>query len=146
MKILRTTEMLHPILNECVSKIQKEEIINYNIPMRLFETGRLHDRHQILIQRGKTKDIMSNHLFKLDNDPPLYATAIDYVYYDGKWSWNLRDSTITAWYILFGNLVLDICPELKWEGMNRKSTNYCHFELRREVMINKLNIYPCVTP
>lgn len=146
MKILRTMEMLHPILQECVSKIQKEVIIKHNMPMRLFETGRMHDRHQILLQRGKTRDMLSKHLYNLENDPPLYASAVDFVYYADKWSWNLRDSSITAWYILFGNKVLDICPELKWGCMNRKSTNYCHFELRRAVMVDNLDKYPCVTP
>lgn len=145
MKILRTVEMLHPTLKECVDRIQKEVIIKHSMPIRLFETGRVHNRHAELIKRGKTKDVMSGHLFNLENDPPHYATAVDFVYYDSKWSWNLRDSSITAWYVLFGNKVLDVCPELKWGCMNRKSTNYCHFELRREVMIENIDIYPCVT-
>jgi len=114
--------------------------------MRLFETGRDHSRHEILINKGKTKDLISRHLYNLENDPPLYATAIDYVYYDQKWSWNLRDGTTTAWYILFGNLVLDLCPELKWGAYNRKSVNYCHFELRYAVIQSKLDDTPCVMP
>ncbi len=146
MKIQRTTETLHPIMIDVVNRVQKEVISKYNIPIRLFETGRDHSRHSTLIQKGKTKDIISRHLYNLDNDPPLYASAIDYVYYDKRWSWNLRDATIMYWFILFGHLVLDACPELEWGGMNRKSTNYCHFQLREEVMVNGLDKYPCVTP
>lgn len=146
MKIQRTTTNTHPILIDCIGRIQKEVIIKHSVPLRLFETGRNHDRHNTLIQRGKTKDIISRHLYNLENDPPLYSTAIDYVYYTNKWSWNLRDATIKYWYVLFGHLVLDVCPELEWYGINRKSINYCHFQLRRSVMIDGLDKYPCVTP
>lgn len=144
MKVLRTTEMLHPVLIDCVDKIQKEVINQYNIPMRLFETGRMHDRHEMLLKKGKTQELMSRHLFKLENDPPLYATAIDYVYYVDRWSWNLRNSTISSWYILFGNLVLDACPELEWGGQNRKNTNYCHFQLSDEVIYENYDKIKCV--
>lgn len=144
MKILRTTEMLHPVLSNCIDRIQKEVIIKHNIPMRLFETGREHSRQQALLQRGKTKDILSKHLFNLENDPPLYATAIEYVYYNSKWSWNLRNPTTTAWYILFGNLVLDTCPELFWGGIDRKSVNYCYFQLKESVVHDNYDKFPCV--
>jgi len=146
MKICRNNETLHPILVKSVRKIQKEVIDAHSCPIRLFETGRDHTRHETLINKGKTKDIISRHLYNLENDPPLYATAIDYVYYDRKWSWNLRDGTTTAWYILFGNLVLDLCPELKWGAYNRKSVNYCHFELRYGVIQSNLDVVPCVMP
>lgn len=144
MKIQRSLEMLHPVLAKSIRKIQIEVIDAHNMPMRLFETGRDHERHQILISKGKTKDLASFHLYNLKNIPPLYATAIDYVYFDKKWSWNLRDSTTNAWYILFGNLVLDVCPELKWGGFERKSVNFCHFELKRESIISNLKLIPCV--
>jgi len=143
---MRTTETCHPVLVTCLERIKKEIIDTHKIPMRVFETGRVHDRHEMLIQRGKTKDIFSRHLFNLENDPPLYATAVDYVYYNGKWSWNLRDSTINAWYDLFGNLVLDLCPELEWSGQNRKSRNYCHFQIRCDILVGNLDKYPCVVP
>ena len=146
MKIQRNLTMLHPVLTQCVRKIQSGIIDTYNVPMKLFETGRDHNRHEILINKGKTKDIVSRHLYNLENDPPLYATAIDYVHYDKKWSWNLRDGTTTAWYILFGNLVLDLCPELRWGAYNRKSVNYCHFELRYAIVQSKLDEIPCVMP
>ena len=143
MKIQRTTEMLHPILKECTDKIQKI-IIKHNIPIRLFETGRTHDRHQLLLQKGKTKDIVSKHLYNLQNEPILYAVAVDYVYYHGRWSWNLRNSTTISWYTLFGNLVLDKCPVLKWSGTNRKNINYCHFELKQNVIIDNQKDFPCI--
>ena len=146
MKILKSTDMLHPVLRDCIERIQKKVIDAHNIPIRLFETGRDHERQQILIQKGKTKDLLSRHLFNLENDPPLYATAVDFVFYDGKWSWNLRDSTVQAWYELFGNLVLDECPELEWFGLNRKSINYCHFQLRYAILLERLEEIPCVTP
>ena len=144
MKIQRSTDNLHPLLVECVRRIQRNVIDAYNIPIRLFETGRFHDRHEMLIKKGKTKDIISHHLYNLKNDPPLYATAIDYVHFDSKWSWNLRDSTTNAWYILFGNLVLDACPEIEWAGLNRKSVNFCHFQLKREVILSAMKDIPCV--
>lgn len=146
MKIIRTTEMCHPVLSNCIDRIKREIIEAHKIPMRVFETGRVHERHEMLIQRGKTKDIFSRHLNNLENDPPLYTTAVDFVYYDGKWSWNLRDSTINAWYDLFGNLVLDLCSELEWSGQNRKSKNYCHFQIRCDILINNLKEIPCVIP
>lgn len=144
MKIIRTTESLHPILKNCVHKIQSEIIDSYNFPIRLFETGRLFERHDLLLKKGKTRDGISRHLFNLDHDPKLYSTAVDYVYFDDKWSWNLRDSTIFSWYMLFGNLVLDKCPELIWGGFNRKSQNLNHFELKSYVIEKNLDKYPCI--
>jgi len=144
MKISRSQEMLHPILTECVKKIQKEIIDTHNIPMRLFETGRDFERHKMLISKGRTKDYISGHLYNLENDPPLYAKAVDYVFYDGRWSWNFRDSTIISWYNIFGNLVLDVCPELEWYANNRKSVNYSHFVLREKIIIQNLNTISCV--
>ncbi len=145
MKICRNQNVLHPVLVNCMKKIQVNVIDAHNMPIRLFETGRQHDRHEMLIHKGKTKDIVSRHLYNLENVPPLSATAVDYVYFDPKWAWNLRDSTTNAWYILFGNMVLDLCPELQWAGMNRKSVNFCHFELLNTVMVANLDKVPCVT-
>lgn len=144
MKIYRRLDPLHPLLIKSVKKIQTEIIDIHNMPVRLFETGREHDRHEMLINKGKTKDIVSGHLYNLQNIPPLYASSVDYVYFNTKWSWNLRDSTTNAWYILFGNMVLDICPELQWGGQNRKSMNFCHFQLKKKVMIDHLKEIPCV--
>lgn len=146
MQVIKDFTYAHPALREANSKIQEHIISKYNAPFRLFETSRDHARHQILLSKGRTKDIISRHLYNVDNDPPLYCTAMDYVYFTGQWSWNLRNSIIFNWYVLFGNLVLDVCPELWWEGLNRKSTNYNHFELRREVIIDNIDEYPCVVP
>jgi len=144
MKVLRNIDILHPLLIKSVKIIQSEIIDKHNFPIRLFETGRNHDRHELLIKKGKTKDPISGHLYNLVHIPPLYPTAVDYVYYDSKWSWNLRDSTIKSWYNLFGNLVLDLCPELQWSGENRKAVNLCHFALKRDSIIAHLDYIPCV--
>lgn len=144
MKIQRNLDMVHPLLVKTIKVIQKDIIDAHKMPIRTFETGRRHERHEMLINKGKTKDVMSRHLFDLENNPPLYTTAIDYVFYDGKWSWNLRDTSVTAWYQLFGNMVLDLCPEIEWSGNKRKAINFCHFELKQDVIINNLNKIPCV--
>ena len=144
MKIDKSTEFVHPLLIPVIDRIEREVIAKYNTPFRLFETGRSHDRHQMLLQRGKTKDLISMHLYNVENDPPLYATALDYVYYNGKWSWNLRDATVSSWYHLFGHLVLDVCPELEWAGLNRKAVNLNHFELRQSIIIDNMELIPCV--
>jgi len=144
MKVLKDKSMLHPILSNVVDRIQAQVIDKYNAPMRLFETGRQHDRHQALLSKQATKNIISKHLYDLNLNPPLYATAVDYVYFDERWSWNLRNSTIAGWYTLFGNLVLDICPELLWGGMDRKSVNFTHFELREKVIYENIEKYPCL--
>ena len=139
-------ELLHPILREICIKIQSDVIIKHSMPFRLFETGRSEERHQHLIDKGKTLNIFSKHLydFKISETEPLYSAAVDFVFYDGKWSWNFRDQTIMSWYMLFGNLVLDKCPELIWDGTNRKKTNYTHFELREEIIVENLDKYPCI--
>jgi hypothetical protein len=143
MQIHRHLEYTHPLINSVIERIEISIIQAHNVPFRLFETSREHARHDILLKKGKTKDIMSAHLYNIENEPPLYCTAFDYVYYDGRWSWNLRDSTVAAWYILFGNLVLDICPELIWKGSHRKNVNYTHFELRSSVIFDNIDKIPC---
>ncbi|MDP8268267.1 MAG: hypothetical protein P9L97_06010 [Candidatus Tenebribacter davisii] len=144
MKLHRDLNLLHPHLHSCVKLIQSKIIDPHNVPIRIFETGRDHERHQMLLKKGKTTSVISKHWYNLENSPPLYATAISYVYFDTKWSWNLRDSTTNAWYNLFGNLVLDLCPELQWGGYSRKSVNFCHFELSRPFIIDTLSVIPCV--
>lgn len=143
MKVERSKFMLHPVLSSCVDRIQSEVIKKHLIPFRLFETGRLHERHQELLSKGKTLDIISSHLYNLDIEPPIYSTAVDYVFYNGKWSWNLRDDTIISWYKLFGNMVLDVCPELEWGGNNRKSIKYDHFQLSKDSIYSNLKEFPC---
>jgi len=143
MKVSRDFTAMHPLLIQCVQTIQRKVIDPYNAPFRLFETGRTSDRHHELVSKGKTTDLISMHLFDLEATPPLYCTAVDYVYFDGKWSWNLRNSTISSWYQLFGNMVLDVCPELRWKGLNRTNINYNHFSLKEEFIIENIDKYPC---
>lgn len=143
MKVNRTLNMVHPILKRCVPVID-ELIDQHSMPFRLFETGRAHDRHQSLLNKGRTKDVVSEHLFDLSITPPLYATAVDYVYYDGRWSWNLRDETIKSWYMLFGNLVVDALPVLEWGGFDRKNVNVTHFRLKKDTVLANIEQYPCV--
>lgn len=145
MKINRHLDHVHPVLADVANRIERDVIQKHCAPFKLFETSRDNERHTTLLQRGKTKDVVSMHLFNLENDPPLYCTALDYVYYVNKWSWNMRDATVIAWYELFGNLVLDACPELIWGGMSRKSKNYNHFELRQSVIFDNMAQIPCVT-
>jgi len=145
MKVCRSYEAVHPLLVSIHKRIQKDVIDAYSMPFRLFETSRDNARHQDLLNKGRTKDLLSGHLFNIENDPPHYAVALDYVYYDKKWSWNIRNATVRQWYKLFGHLVLDACPELTWGGMDRNSTNYNHFQLRQSVVIDNLDEYPCST-
>lgn len=144
MKVNRDTEFSHPLLIRSINKIEVEIIQKYNFPFKRFETSRNQERHQQLLNKGKTRDPVSMHLYDFSSDPPKYSTAVDYVHYDGKWSWNLRDSTISAWYILFGNLVLDCCSELYWAGTYRRSVNLTHFELRQSVIFDSIDEIPCV--
>lgn len=143
-KIITTLDNTHPILADYIKRIDVNIIKRYNIPMRLFETSRTQARHEMLLNKGKTNDMLSMHLFNPDSDPVKYSLAVDYVYYKNKWSWNLRDNTIRSWYVLFGNLVLDECPELIWAGMKRKSVNYNHFELKRDAALDNYDTIPCV--
>ena len=137
--------LVHPILRDVCIRIQTSVIAAHNMPMKLFETGRRQERHQHLVSKGRTQNFYSKHLYNLsDEQNLLYAAAVDFVYYDGKWSWNLRDQTILSWYLLFGNTVLDICPELEWHGENRKGVNYTHFQLRDEFIVDNLDKYPCI--
>ena len=146
MRVVRDLSMVHPVLVADIARIQKEVIDAHNMPFRLFETGRFHDRQQALLNKGRTKDPLSRHLFDLSNEPKRYCTAVDYVYYDGKWSWNLRDTTIAHWYLLFGNLVLDACNTLEWGGNSRSNVNYTHFQLRRDAIIHNITEVQCAVP
>ena len=58
MKVIKTTEMLHPILIKVVDRIQAEVINKYNAPIRLFETGREHERQQAMVYKGATHNLL----------------------------------------------------------------------------------------
>jgi len=138
------TDMLHPMLLICIGRIDTL-IKKHNAPFVLFETGRIQERHQQLINAGKERRIISPHLYNLKSVPPLYTTAVDYVFKKNKkLSWNLRDATVKAWYELFGNLVLDVCPELEWGGLRRKDSNYNEFLLKKRVLISNHSKWRCV--
>jgi hypothetical protein len=142
--VTNSLDMAHPILRELCNKINAQVIAKHNAPFKLFETGRTHERHQSLISKGRTQNIFSKHLYYLDGETPMYSIAVDYVFYDGKWSWNLRNQTVLSWYLLFGNLVLDCCSELQWGGNFRKTTNYTHFQLKEDVVLENIDTYPCI--
>lgn len=145
MNVINNLDNTHPLLNEAIKKIESNIIEKHNMPFKIFETSRTKERHSLLLSKGKTRSPVSRHLYNMDNDPILYCTSVDYVHYNGRWSWNIRDSSVRQWYKLFGQLVLDECPELTWGGANRKSTNYNHFELKQIVIVDNLDRYPCVT-
>jgi len=137
--------MLHPLLKKDVISIQFL-IEKHRMPFKLFETGRSVERHQALLHKGATQNVLSRHLYDVNSAVPLYATAVDYVYFDNRWSWNLRDFSIAAWYNLFGNIVLDVCQDLQWGGTNRKHQNFTHFQLKENCIIENLDNFPCVLP
>ncbi len=146
MRVNRSLDMVHPLLRADVATTQKL-ITKHRLPFRLFETGRDRDRQQFLMQSGKVKVPNTGHMYNLENDPPLYTTAIAFVMNNNSsWSWNLRDATTAAWYALFGQLVLDVCPNLDWGGLNRKATDYTLFTLKKQVIFDNLFQYPCVLP
>ena len=133
-QILRDPKLLHPILLDCHTRIQKQILGKYNCPLRLFETGRLVERQAVLVRKGKSTTLVSRHFFRIDTEPKVLSTAVDYVYHQGHWSWDLRKASIKAWYELFGELVLDICPELDWGRNNRYRADHNHFELKQEIL------------
>lgn len=133
-QILRDVKLLHPIAQDCHSRIQKQIIEKYSVPFRLFETGRLIERQAVLVRKGKSTTLVSRHFFRIDTTPKVLSTAIDYVYYQGYWSWDLRRATVKAWYELFGELVLDLCPELEWGRYDRSRADYNHFQLRQDIL------------
>lgn len=143
MKTNKDLAVVHPLLVECIKRIQRDIIDAHNLPMRLFETGRTRLRQHELVQAGKETSLTSSYIYDFDITPPLYCTAVSYVFFDKKWSWNLRDSTIMAWYQLFGNLVLDECPEIIWGGNYRKNTNYTVFRLRETAILQALSKIKC---
>ena len=145
-KVNRNTDCCHPLLQEALGKISTL-IRKHNLPFQLFETSRSHERQEWLMKTGKMKVPNTGHMCDLTNEPPLYTTAVAFVYKQGtQWSWNLRDTTVQAWYQLFGNLVQDICPELDWGGADRKNQDYTLFSLRTQVIYANLETTPCVIP
>lgn len=129
--IVRDTAVLHPRLRSAVHDVQQHVIDAHHLPIQLFETGRTRGRQRMLFSRGKVMSGVSEHMFDLSADPPIYASAVCYVYNDGTgWSWNLRSRKILAVYMLFGELVLDLCPVLEWAGYRRNNVDYTYYRLQ----------------
>lgn len=136
MSIIRDPNVLDPRMRDCVDRIQSNIIDVHNMPIQLFETGRTSDRQRMLFSHGKAQSAISEHLFDLEAKPPIFATAMCYVYLDpetGGWSWNFRSNKVKAAYYFFGELVLDFCPELEWAGYWRTAVDYTFFRLRPDI-------------
>lgn len=130
----RSVNVLHPVLQGVVPVVQREIIDLHNIPMRLFETGRTLARQQELVGKKKERTLVSRYLYDLDRTPPLYSTAVGYVFYDEGWSWNIRNLLIRRWFELFGELVMDrFADRLEWGGYWRRYVDYTYFQLKRSV-------------
>lgn len=128
----RAVNVLLPTLQKIVPIIQRDIIDLHNIPMRLFETGRTNARQQELISKKKERTLVSRYLYDLGHSPPLYSSAVGYVFYDDSWSWNIRNLLVRRWYELFGELVMDrFGDRLEWGGYWRRYVDYTYFQLKR---------------
>lgn len=136
MQQLREIELLHPRIRRCIHEINKEVINRHSAPFRLFECARTTSRQAQLVEKGRQKTLVSRLIYNMDSDPPVYSTAFHYVYFtaDTGWSWNIRSATISAWYHLFAQLVLDQCPMLDWGGYMRDNVDFSYFELRSSLL------------
>lgn len=128
----RDTNVLHPVLQRIIPVIQRDIIDLHNIPMRIFETGRTVVRQQELVNKKKTRTLVSRYLYNLACSPPLYSSAISYVFYDTSWSWNVRNLLIRRWFELFGELVMDrFSDRLEWGGYWRRYVDYTYFQVKQ---------------
>ncbi len=127
-KIIRSLDVLHPDLRRAVQDVQANIIAKHRMPIKLFETGRTKERHEMLMKRGLAQDPISRHRFNLEAG--VFATAVSFVYYeDGRWSWNIRNVKVKRWLQLFGEMVLDRCNNVNWRGYDRERTDYTKYEL-----------------
>lgn len=107
------------------------EVINnlieeHEMPFHVFETGRTIERQKLLVEQRKERALITDLYFSLDK-PIKLSTAIKIVYYKDHWSWDIRNSTIKAWYLLLGELTLDSTNDIGWGGTWRKHQDYTHF-------------------
>lgn len=135
----RDLELLHPNLRESVHIIQEEIIGRHRAPFKVFETGRLMERQKFLLGKRKARSAFSRHFYSFETDVKCYSTAVDFVYYDTRWSWDIRSTLVRRWYQLFGELVLTRCSNLEWGGYWRQGVNYTHFQLNQKELL-KLGI------
>lgn len=141
-KVLRDPELLHPILRAHIEHIQREVIERHSLPFRLFETGRTRERQADLVEKRRARTLVSRQFFDLDRDPPLYATGFNFVYFSQRWSWDVRNRTIVAWYQILGELSLDLVPDLEWAGYWRSCSDYTFFQLRHSVLVREGIVIP----
>lgn len=134
---LRDVELLHPVLRDHMVTIQRDVIARHSMPFRLFETGRTKERQADMVEKRRERTLITQQFFDLDRDPPLYSTGFNLVYYVRRWSWDVRNRRILAWYQLLGELVLDAVPDLEWAGYWRSCSNYTYFQLRRSVLVRE---------
>lgn len=141
-QVLRDPELLHPVLREHVASIQREVIERHSMPFKLFETGRTRERQADLVEKRRARTLVSRQFFDLDRDPELYSTGFNLVHFSRRWSWDVRNRTIVAWYQLLGELVLDLVPDLEWAGYWRSCSDYTFFQLRHSVLVREGIVIP----
>ncbi len=134
-QVIRDLDSLHPLLREEVRRIQREVIDQHRAPFRVFETARSAERQMSLVEKRKTRQLVTRYICDLNSDPVIHSTAVNFVYFQSKggWSWDVRNQTVKRWYQLFGELVLDLCPVLEWGGTWRTNTDYNHFQIKQLV-------------
>lgn len=141
-QVLRDVELLHPLLREHVRRIQHEIVDRHSMPFRLFETGRTRERQADLVEKRRARTLISQQFFDLDKTPALYSTGFNLVHFSRRWSWDVRNRTILAWYQLVGELILDLVPDLEWAGYWRSCSDYTYFQLRRSVLVREGIVLP----
>ena len=129
-RIIRDLDYLHPELREIVAAIDEHVIVPHRVPIRLFETARTEERQLSLVRMRKANTVITRFVFNLDQSPPVYSTAVSYVHFVDRWSWDLRTRLIKRWYELFGELVIDLFGDrLFWGGDRRVGEDLTYFEL-----------------
>lgn len=134
-QIIRETDYLHPLMRAAVQTIQRDVIERHRLPFRLFETARTPARQLSLYNKRKVRTLASYFYFDLKGDPVIHSTAVCFVHFTDRWSWDIRTRTTKRWYELFGELVLDACPDLDWAGNWRSNIDYTHFQLKQAVRL-----------
>jgi len=141
-QVLRDVELLHPILRGHIEHIQHEVIERHSMPFRLFETGRTRERQADLVEKRRARTLVSRQFFDLDREPALYSTGFNLVHFSRRWSWDVRNRTIVAWYQILGELVLDLVSDLEWAGYWRSCSDYTFFQLRHSVLLREGIVIP----
>lgn len=116
----RDISLLKPKLQVIVRAIQKK-IIEHNLPIEVFETGRTIERQRQLFRKGTSKTMNSRH---------LTGEAVDFVVrINGRWSWKSKHIYI---YEMFGALMTGLYgKQVEW-GFDMWKWDYPHFQLKRK--------------